>query len=328
MPHLLKKSIFAVASSVIFMTFCAAMDLHAENKQGSLSTPLERLAQFGSKENDLKLLSLWIKQANNSRARIQTERLLNDIHVLIGRINLHFLDDNEKQEFQKNLSQMNPQIRDWYTKSETRWKKEEQKKLKHGEEQLTLMLHDRPALTEYVSSGGPTWNWTVRQFAGKSTGIQVYWDREARYIGRARNYLKDDDSCAFISIPKLTRTVEPLRGDYLWSNVVFELFNVQNSGQFRQTELDAVAGKLSKDEFVRKIASLEFEASKQTFLFYQNLFLAQATSKGLHTNSDDWYDKIPDSFEAYFSRIPRGLGYHQLYEDRYDELLKAARTSK
>ena len=75
----------------------------------------------------------------------------------------------------------------------------------------------------------------------------------------------------------------------MWRKTVFELYNISNAECFRQIELQVTLGKLTKDEFARKMAEGESRAAEKTRAFYIRVFLPWAKEQHLTTNPELWF---------------------------------------
>ena len=165
--------------------------------------------------------------------------------------------------------------------------------VEHGEQQLTLMLNDRPALAEHLSPGDDLWIWAVRKFGGESTGVLVNWnasdpgpfEADSGFLrNRGRAQIRVQDPRADSSSDKNDSF------ERLWRSVVFELHNVDASETFRRINQQALDGQISREEYILAMCSTENRSKQRTRSFYVKFFLPWMLSKDLSPAcAYEWY---------------------------------------
>jgi hypothetical protein len=146
--------------------------------------------------------------------------------------------------------------------------------LKHGEKQVELMLNDRPRMKELVHTDDPVWTWTARQFAGEGTGTRIYWSNDstgppADYLAISQPPMKN--SPGYIRIRDRDQFGAPVSAEDLWDRAIFELHNIRNGPVLAKILRRALAGRVSKEEWMRQTTMLEYKARKDTILFYKDV---------------------------------------------------------
>ncbi len=202
--------------------------------------------------------------------------------------------------------------------------------LKWGEKQLKQMLKDRPAMALYVTQGDDLWNWTVRQFAGEVSGVEVGWNNT--WYGPEAGGRNDRDAATTFWPPsdKIHVTVtakygglgnlknqaelkgKPKDGPMLWYDTIFELFNSQKMVRFMKVCRRAMEGKIDRETFILEIDMVENGTRKEAFDFYQNIFIKNCQEKSLPFQDSVVADELKNATELQKQFYP---------EDRIDELI-------
>ena len=194
--------------------------------------------------------------------------------------------------------------------------------LVYGEKQTTRMLKDRPRMANYVSKGDPVWTWTVRQFAGEGLGARILWNAVAPIDEHVRAYNSgpnDRRSFGLIAIREVDAG-KPLSGEDQWSCAVFELYNIRNTKQFDETDKQAFAGKLTKEEFMRKFSTLEFNAGLSETSFYHTTWLPHARKNNLTATDSCWGVEDPATYDEWIACFKDPSGYpYCWYGTFYDQ---------
>ena len=166
--------------------------------------------------------------------------------------------------------------------------------LQHGQQQVRRMLKDRPAMAQYGDKASVLYPWAVRKFAGEDLGQRILWDSvDPSPDWDAEHCPPTAESPGFIRVrgkykdgPDAGKERTP---EEMWSEAVFELYNIVNVKDFQRIEDDAAAGKLSKDEFVVRMAEVECRAAEKMRAFYIRVFLPWAKEHRLSTNPRFWH---------------------------------------
>jgi tetratricopeptide (TPR) repeat protein len=200
--------------------------------------------------------------------------------------------------------------------------------LSHGEEQVRMMLKDRPALAEHVSPGDEIWTWTVRRFGGEGTGMLVDWNSSdpspfeadfgrSRTAGHAQIRVRE--------VLPASPSGQADRFQRFWVRVVFELHNVGASADFRCIDRKATSGDIGREEYVFAKCRTEDRAAERTRAFYLKLFLPLLRSKNKNlsaTSAHQWYcfafHPNDDARKSYWQARP-----HWAYYSTWFDLLRA-----
>lgn len=174
-------------------------------------------------------------------------------------------------------------------------------RLKWGEKQLRKMLKDRPVMAPYINVGDDLWNWTVRQFAGEISRVEVQWDpspsnpQDADLDGGVT--FGPPDSKIHIYISKDYGGVGSLKdqaelkgkskdGPMLWYQTIFELFNARKSAAYIKVCQRALHGKIGRDTFILEQDLVEQETRKDAWNFYENVWINHCQKLSLPYQDD------------------------------------------
>jgi len=140
--------------------------------------------------------------------------------------------------------------------------------LRHGERQVEQMLKDRPAMAAFGEKAATLRQWAMRKFAGEDLGKKIIWDASTpESESSAENIPPSEGKPGRIRLRARQRSWWVSNDDRvcedLWSDAVFELYNVTNGERFGQLERDASAGKLSKQEFATRAVTIESRAAEK-----------------------------------------------------------------
>ncbi len=173
--------------------------------------------------------------------------------------------------------------------------------LRHGEEQVKRMLHDRPAMAQYSEETEPMRRWAARKFAGEDFAAPIDWDPSPPLHSDAENLAPSGDAHAAILVqqnytdgPKAGRTRS---FEELWACAVYELYNVTYSRENLRLDDEADRGKVTKEGYITGILKHELAASERTRAFYVNVFLPWTEKKKLPTDPSRWFCDWWDSPE-------------------------------
>lgn len=170
--------------------------------------------------------------------------------------------------------------------------------LEHGRQQVALMLHDRPAMSQFGSETDFLRDWAARKFAGEDLGSMIDWDNSPPLHSDAEHLAPSENENAAILV-EADYLSGPNRGrprsfEELWACAIYELHNVVYASQFVRLNNEADAGKVSKKAFVAGILKYELRAAQQTRAFYVQVYLPWAEKKKLPTDPalwfGDWWD--------------------------------------
>ncbi len=165
--------------------------------------------------------------------------------------------------------------------------------LKHGEEQVRLMLADRPAMAEHAEEAKFLREWAVRKFAGEDLGSLIDWDPTPPRHSDAENLAPENGHHGSILIDpdydSGPKSGQPRSFEELWAGAVFELHNINFAKNYVALHRRAEEGKVSKTDFVSGIVKDEITATQQTRAFYVNLYLPFAQKHDMTTNPTLWF---------------------------------------
>jgi len=174
--------------------------------------------------------------------------------------------------------------------------------LRRGRRQVEAMLRDRPTMAEYGAESEFLRAWAARKFAGEDLGGPIHWNPASPLHSDAEHLAANDDENAEILVEGLysdgARKGQPRTFEELWAGAVYELHNVNFSGEFVRLNDAATEGRLSKRDFVAGILKYELQAAQQTRAFYVRVFLPWAEKQRLPTDPSLWFCDWWDTSET------------------------------
>ena len=128
-----------------------------------------------------------------------------------------------------------------------------------------------------------------RKFAGEDLGQRIRWDSAAPAPeADAEHHPPTANSPGRIRVRGKHKdgpdTGHQRTAEEMWSEAVFELYNILGVKDFHRLEGDVAAGKLSKEEFFARMFEVECCAEQKTRAFYIRVFLPWAKEHRLPTN--------------------------------------------
>jgi hypothetical protein len=197
-----------------------------------------------------------------------------------------------------------------------------------GQTQVDQMMRDRPQMGIVVKKGDLIYNWVARQFAGEAIGQRILWSPE---------FTLNAPSIAYHQIPyppQLGKIAVRMRhangakkdqlieGEELWAAVVFELFNIHNWKQFAAMDEETFLGQINKEEYLRKVTTIEFLAIKNIKQFYRDVWAPWAERKGISSEQSHWHFDAPESYDDWIKQYTDKNDYPYVYYGRrYDEVI-------
>jgi hypothetical protein len=222
-----------------------------------------------------------------------------------------------------------PEIPDWKTNFSPA-------DLAFGREQVARMVKDRPHMTDCVSETNAIYEFCVLGFAGASIGEPIVWD----------NTLPDDSEChaehmrpyagkkGFIRVRNAQGAGQlkgsPLSCEEMWACVVFELENIRSWRADDELYRLALAGELTREEWVRDSSMFEYVALRRTAADWRLLWFPLARTRHLQTTATYWGLNVPPTYEAWISAYSDPNGYPwtpfgRYYDEQVIPYLRSAR---
>ena len=197
--------------------------------------------------------------------------------------------------------------------------------LTFGRKQLEMMLNDRIEMKPFVRPGDNLWNWTVNQFAGEGTSNKIFWggDILPQHPPSIDSTISvSDNGSECLRLREISRFGVPIDGEMLWSRVVYELFNARGAkANFPAINEKAKGGLITRDAYIRQIASLEYDAYRQTLIFYKTIWRPHAEQNNLTSSDVYWRTDLPETFEAWMSQFTDPNGYpFSVYGKTFDRI--------
>ncbi len=204
----------------------------------------------------------------------------------------------------------------------------------HGERQLRQLLHDRPAMTKYGEEARVLYEWAARKFAGEDFGRRILWDASAPPpFTTCANYQSSAEGPGFVQVAEKRSKGPGNAGERsfeeLWHDAVFELYNINNSDDFRRFTMEAGAGRLSKEEFVTRFMEGESHAAEKTRAFYIHVFMPWAKQHHMSTHPYFWgLGQRSDPKDNLLQHVAENEPYWRAYARWYDLIVLDSLTRK
>jgi len=211
--------------------------------------------------------------------------------------------------------------------------------IEYGKTQAKAMLKDRPGMSKYVNNShfnkaitedDSIWQWLVRKFAGEDAGELIDWNPKYPPYGWLAVNRNPVDRRSSISINIIyTKKTAPdersigkeVRFEDLWACAVFELLNVIQQEEFHKIFKQAAKGKITREEFVMRIARVEFETVKKSKQFYFKVWKPWAKKHRFSISPDSLflsYATAPTDSEYGYMFFGR-KSYFDFYRNIYDK---------
>lgn len=188
--------------------------------------------------------------------------------------------------------------------------------LKHGEEQISAMIRDRPDMAKYVNRGDAVWKWTVNQFAGEHTGVKIYWSNQSpgKYEGLCVFPWKSNGGS--IRVKKAYTGTDSSVGEWQWCTAVFELIKMRTYMQSSYLQNEYHTTNMSEEDWTNKHTKLEFQALVSLREFYKNTWKVHSRMMNVPVHPCLWEMCSPEGFEEW-KNSPVGKRYMDGWKSRY-----------
>jgi hypothetical protein len=203
--------------------------------------------------------------------------------------------------------------------------------LAFGEAQTDAMVHDRPRMLEFAKRGDNLWDWVSKHFAGASTGEKFYWEanpradaptrdgRPARPVARHCFPMPGSSARRWVTVNDTDEDGYMISPEDMWASVVFEFLNTRNDKSFAKLNQDALARKLSRDEYEKETLKLEFDTHNQVNSTFDRIIANDGNARNLHTGYGGKHFKVsPMTFEEWFRKYKASRNYIPYYTYFYD----------
>lgn len=204
----------------------------------------------------------------------------------------------------------------------------------HGNAQVKALLRDRPEMASFKNANGKLiklskddtiWKNSARFFGTRISGQRIFWDPtepdksngyaadhtiprpgvEGKIRLRPRTWLGSKKKWVKLSFG---------RG---WSTATFEMLNIMNSSEFIRLYEKALAGEISRADYVEQNQRLEYIALAGLKEYFQKEFSPWATAHGYTTTRSERFSgfrvSLPDTYEAWIGLYPGG-GYSYFFD--------------
>lgn len=191
--------------------------------------------------------------------------------------------------------------------------------LERGVVQLRRMLKDRPEMARGLTEDDELFQWAARKFAGEDVPTWIKWQNTSDITDfDAWHRVPGHDTPGLIFVCKVhgpqsrEREGSLLTFEELWLRAAYEMHNIQSQREFHELWDQAVAGTITRDEYILGCARLEYGAWLRTRVFFIDTYYPWAKKRGLKT-TERWWLNVPDTFDKWIVHYPR----ESLYPWRY-----------
>lgn len=200
--------------------------------------------------------------------------------------------------------------------------------LAHGKTQTERMLHDLPAMRQWLTKDNPLYDFAVQHYAADAQGRRIYWvpfkeDGWKTTGCNAISVVATPNRTGSICIRKIDfQTGAPISANKAWACFVFEALNTQNGYRYTQIISDARTGVLSREQFILRAAEDEFRNVIEQKRFYKQIVEPWARRNRIKTNGVEWHSKSPKTFEEEIRlRYDRNAYPWDFFGDYYDNYI-------
>lgn len=144
--------------------------------------------------------------------------------------------------------------------------------LEYGKNELRQVLRDRPQMCELVKEGDPIWLFAAKGFAGELSSSRLKWNSN-------ENFSFPNQACYYWGGPvvqiysrRYDNKGKLLSAQECWCGLIYEIFN---SSRFKENHAilrDAISGKCSRDNYIKRMAKLEYLAELQHYGFFKKIW--------------------------------------------------------
>jgi hypothetical protein len=207
--------------------------------------------------------------------------------------------------------------------------------LAFGREHVARMVKDRPHMADSVYESDAIYQFCVRGFAGAATGEPIVWD----------STIPEDKECHAEHLRPCEgkRGFIRVRNDYgagalrgsplscqeMWACVVFELENIRSWRADDELYRLALAGGLTREEWIRECSKLEYGALRRTAADWKLVWAPLARTRHLRTTASFWGLNVPPTYEAWITAYTDPSSYPwnpfgRYYDDQVIPYLRGA----
>jgi hypothetical protein len=198
-----------------------------------------------------------------------------------------------------------------------------------GDQQVSQLLTDRPQLKSLIVKDGPAWKWLSVSFGNSDHAFRMRWDKasttdynpqtseSAAYPDRERlSYIRVDGT--YKSGP---RKGEARSGEEVLRDVVFELNNAAHGADGLLLTRLAVLRQISRANYIRDCAYIEFEAYNKTEEFYKQIWAPYCRGSDIFTRPNLWLSCNGLTFDQWIALYPSNYWYPwKYYGNRFDQI--------
>ncbi len=188
--------------------------------------------------------------------------------------------------------------------------------LSFGERQVFQMLDDRPEMQGLFNEESALFQWLVCKFQGEKVESRVYWNAEEPASGFSAEHAR-----RYLSHPAYVRVTSRMSGLDMWVALVFELNNLQNAAAFDELDMDAIDGRVSRNQFIEKYVRLEVDSMIET-----ERVLREKVDKGVLDMSGMYAIYLDAAMQRREGKeYDTGIKHREYYRTAYDRLRSFAR---
>jgi len=205
--------------------------------------------------------------------------------------------------------------------------------LEYGKDEVRRILRDRPQMGELVKEDDPIWTIAARAFAGEFASGRLKWVSREEFSLGVDAFHNWGAPVVEIYVNGHTKEGKVRSAQRCWSSLFFEIFNSSRYKENFVIRAEAINGKCSRLDYIRRSAKLEYLAQLQTFAFFKKVWRPRMVL-GKTAIPIVWYcldaELTYDEWVASWLKRDGSEGYpYGYFGQRYDQLMaKASKNSR
>ncbi len=203
--------------------------------------------------------------------------------------------------------------------------------LTHGSAQVERMLADRPSMSQFAADNSTKkltrddspWQWAAKAYGTRISGSRVEWDNRASTNSQeyqSEHVVPEKDAPGYIRIRETTAEGSQVRKasfDEMWACCIFELFNIQGAEGFQKNYQDAIQGRVSRKDWIRRNTELEYAALVQLKTFFEQVWVPWSRKSHHPYETLCWTRNTPATYPEWIA-LYQDTSLYQAWGEYYD----------
>lgn len=186
-----------------------------------------------------------------------------------------------------------------------------QSDLAHGRLQVERMLRDRPVMRNLVQEDDELYRWAVRQYAGEQLGHPIDWNPAdgKESICRFSSQRLRGEICISKFSESKEKDPQPQSFDGLWGDFFIQTQYIETRRDRPELMLLAVGAGISREDFIRRNAELDFAAAQRTREVVLTVWKSWSEGKLLNPYLVEYYENLPVTFDEWLRFVETTSSY-------------------